>query len=377
MPTLYSEILMNQAKLLTVVGTMSGTSFDGIDVALITTDGNKVTSLSNNFSVYYQERLRQNIRRVLSGDYDSKMLLDTEDEITLYHAQAINRLLKESGLDKEQVDLIGFHGQTIFHDSRTYKTWQLGNPSLLAELSGINVIADFRRRDMANGGEGAPLAPLFHAAIFSEATPPLAIINIGGVANITYLGRKNNIIAFDTGPGCALIDDWIYSRMQLKYDADGEVGSIGTVHYEILDSLMEDSYFSRKPSKSLDRNHFTSVFNNISNLNAADGVATLTHFTAKAIAAAKQFLPQNPVKWIISGGGRRNKYLMKILANDYGLDVQNIDEFFFKNTKLNGDFIEAQAFAFLAARSYLHLPLSLPSTTGTVKPVSGGGFYFA
>jgi anhydro-N-acetylmuramic acid kinase len=364
-------------KTLTTIGTMSGTSFDGLDASLVVTNGDKIISLGKNFSISYPELFRQNIRRIIYGDYDSKLLLDVEDEITIYHAKAVSKLLKEANLSKEQVDLIGFHGQTIFHDARACKTWQLGNPSLLAELTGINVVADFRRRDMANGGEGAPLVPLFHAALFKNTQHPTIIVNIGGVANITYLDPEGNIIAFDTGPGCALIDDWVNSRLQLKYDNEGSIAASGAVNHKRLELLMNNNYFHRKPPKSLDRNQFIGSLRKVSSLNAADGAATLTHFTAKTITAALEFLPKTPKKWIVSGGGRHNKYLMRVLAEDYNLPVQNIDELKFKETQLNGDFVESQAFGFLAARAYLRMPLSLPTTTGVIKPVSGGGFYSA
>lgn len=368
---------MNKSKILTVIGTMSGTSFDGLNTALLKTDGIEIIDLGGHYGISYPELFRQNIRKVILGEYDTALLLEVENEITIYHAQAINKLVKESGLSKEQIDLIGFHGQTIFHDSRGCKTWQLGNPSLLAELTGIDVVADFRRRDMAGGGEGAPLVPLFHQALFKDIQKSIAVVNIGGVANITFLNQKGDVIAFDTGPGCALIDDWVNSRMQLKYDENGEIAASGVVNNKKLDFLMDDNYFYRKPPKSLDRNQFLNSMRKISTLNTVDGAATLAHFTAKSIAVALKSLPEAPEKWIISGGGRHNSYLMNILANDYNLSVQNIDELMFKNQKLNGDLIEAQAFGFLAARSYFHLPLTLPTTTGVVQAAFGGGLYRA
>jgi anhydro-N-acetylmuramic acid kinase len=368
---------MNKPKILTVIGTMSGTSFDGLNTALLKTDGVDVIDLGGNYSISYPELFRQNIRKVVFGECDTSLILEVENEITLYHAQAINKLVKESGLSKEQIDLVGFHGQTVFHDPRGCKTWQLGNPSLLAELTGIDVVADFRRRDMAAGGEGAPLVPLFHQALFRDTQESIAIINIGGVANITFLNRRGDVIAFDTGPGCALIDDWVNSRAKLKYDDNGIIAASGVVNNKKLDFLMDDNYFYRKPPKSLDRNHFLSSMRKISSLNTSDGAATLTHFTAKSISLAVKFLPEVPEKWIVSGGGRHNSFLMNILASDYGLSIQSMDELMFKDKKLDGDLIEAQAFGFLAARSYLHLPLSLPTTTGVVQAAFGGGLYRA
>jgi anhydro-N-acetylmuramic acid kinase len=368
---------MEKPKMLTVIGTMSGTSFDGVDAALVKTDGIDIANFGGKYNIAYPELFRQNIRNLILGDYNTSLLLEVENEITIYHAQAINKLVKESGLTKEQVDLIGFHGQTIFHDSRGCKTWQLGNPSLLAELTGINVIADFRRRDMAGGGEGAPLVPLFHQALFKDIKQSIAVVNIGGVANITFLNQKGDIIAFDTGPGCALIDDWVNSRMQLKYDDNGAIACSGVVNNKKLDFLMDDNYFYRKPPKSLDRNQFLNSMRKISTLNTADGAATLTHFTAKSISIAAKFLPEVPEKWIIFGGGRHNSYLMDILAHDYKLSVQKIDELTHNGKNLDGDLVEAQAFGFLAARSYFHLPLTLPTTTGVVQAAFGGAFYRA
>ena len=356
---------------------MSGTSFDGVDAALITTNGKTITSLGPSFSLTYPELFRQNIRKIISGHFDHKLLLEVEDEITIYHARAVNELLKKAKLEKEQVNLIGFHGQSVFHDSRACKTWQLANPSLLAELTGINVIADFRRRDMACGGEGAPLVPLFHQALFSKLAKPLAVVNIGGVANITYLAQDGSIIAFDTGPGCALIDDWVNSRTQKRFDENGAIAASGSMHTKRLDKLINNNYFHRKPPKSLDRNQFANMLHIVSPLSTADGAAVLTHFTAKTLALAANFLPQSPKNWIISGGGRYNSHLMQILRDDYGLPIKNIDELSFQKQKLNGCSIEAWAFGFLAVRAFYGLPLSQPTTTGTVKPVSGGALYLA
>lgn len=356
-------------KELTVIGTMSGTSFDGVDAAVITTNGVEIQSLGPTLGRPYPDSLRRSIREIVLGKYDTKTLLAVENEITSFHAEVINSLKLQSD---QSVDLVGFHGQTIFHDAGAGTTWQLANPSLLNELTGLAVVADFRRRDLAAGGQGAPLVPLYHKALFKNSPKPVVVLNLGGVGNLTYLGENDEILAFDTGPGCALIDDLINSKLNMPYDDEGKIAASGELNHSLLDELMTNEYFDKLPPKSLDRNQFSSIALDIK---LEDALATLAHFTAKTVAKALDLLPKFPLKLIVCGGGRYNNFLMKLLAQEYKLPVQNIDELNFNGYKLHGSFIEAQAFGFLAARSFHGLALSLSETTGVRKPVPGGGVY--
>lgn len=354
-------------KILTVVGTMSGTSFDGVDAAIVQTDGEKIISLGPKYSKPYSKELRENIRSVILGNYNSSDLLLIENELTRHHAEVINELKDKH--PEQKIDLVGFHGQTILHDPDKKITWQLANPSLLAKLTGIDVIADFRRGDMAMGGQGAPLVPIFHAALFGFVEKPVAILNLGGVANVTYLGENDDIIAFDTGPACALLDDLVYKVTGKDYDEGGLMAAQGKLDKAVLDKLISHEYFKQTPPKSLDRNVF-SYFE--IDLPFVDALATLAHFTAATITDSIKYMPSPPKRWIVCGGGRRNKFLMDLLNITYNLPIINSDSFDF-----DGTYIEAQAFAFLAARSYFGMSTSLATVTGAKGDIRGGGYYRA
>ena len=290
-----------------------------------------------------------------------------EKKLTEAHAKAVEQFLKRYDLLESSIDIIGFHGQTIFHDPKQGVTCQLGNGSLLAELTNTDVIYDFRSRDIAAGGEGAPLVPLYHQALMKEQPLPIAVVNIGGVSNVTFLGDNNAILAFDIGPGNALLDDWISQNSQHEFDTSGEISSKGKEDPEIIEQYMSETYFTKTPPKSLDRNHFS--LQKLKGKTLEDGAATLVGLTAKSIIDAEKFFPEAVNQWIITGGGRHNDSIMQALEHYAKAPVINIDALGYK-----GDFIEAQAFAFLAVRALKGLPLTLPSTTGVEKPVSGGAF---
>jgi anhydro-N-acetylmuramic acid kinase len=355
-------------KALTVIGMMSGTSFDGIDAAIVTTDGQTVSSTGKALFRPYADDLRQSIRTLLHGKLDVQELVEVENLLSREHASVALELLEQAKLTSADIDLIGFHGHTLYHNPHMGHTMQTGNPSLLAELTGIDVIFDFRRRDVAAGGSGAPLVPLFHQALFKEADKPLVVLNIGGVANITYLGKTGEIVAGDCGPGCALIDDFMHHALKQKFDDGGNFARTGKVDAQILKQMMQHEFFTQKPPKSLDRNAFAGIQDQLSHLSPQDAIATLTHITAAGIHSICKFLPEVPKTWVVGGGGRHNKFLLEILRNSYGIETTPVD---------NGDFLEAQAFGFLAVRSYYNLPLSVPTTTGVSRPVSGGALYRA
>lgn len=355
-----------EARLYTAIGLMSGTSFDGIDAALIETDGETVFRRGPARMSAYDSAARDRIREVMRTFSGVKEL---ERDLTLLHAEAVAALLAEHGISRETVDVIGFHGQTILHKPAEGITWQLGNGALLAARTGIDVVCDFRSRDVAEGGHGAPLVPLYHQALARDLPKPVAILNIGGVANVTIVREGLPPLAFDTGPGNALLDDWVHrhANSDVGYDAEGGISLSGRVDEPALARLLADPYFSLSGPKSLDRGHFSAA--PVKGLGLADGAATLAAFTADA--AARAILAQEVREVIVCGGGRKNQAMMRRLTT-HGLTVRDADALGW-----NGDMLEAEAFAFLAVRSLLGLPLSGPETTGVTSAVTGGAFYRA
>jgi len=344
------------------LGLMSGTSLDGVDAALVRTDGLRVLEFGPFRSEPYEPAFRERLRAVLGGKGD---VAGVERDLTGIHAAAVKALLHEAG---GKADVIGFHGHTILHAPEAHRTWQIGDGALLARQTGIDVVHDFRSADVAAGGEGAPLAPVYHAALAGELERPLAVLNIGGVANVTWIDgppSEPNLIAFDTGPGNALIDDWVRRHNGGLYDADGALAASGRVDADALERLLDHGYFGRRPPKSLDRDAFSVA--PVAKLSAADGAATLTAFTANAVARSVAHFPAPPRRWLVTGGGRHNKTMMAALARALPGTVEPVEA-----ARWNGDGLEAQAFAYLAVRSLRGLPLSFPGTTGVGRPTPGG-----
>lgn len=349
-----------------VIGLMSGTSLDGIDAAILTTDGEEFIQREGFLTIPYDDSLRQRIRACLNIPPDCvNTVTDVERDLTVAHAEAVKMLLQREGLKSTDIDLIGFHGQTVAHDPARKYTCQLGDGELLARLTGIEVVNDFRTADVLAGGQGAPLVPIYHAALAGEHERPVVFLNIGGVANLTYIGEKGEMIAFDTGPGNALLDDWMLKKTKRRFDEAGRLSSRGTVNEAVLKELMAHPFFEVKPPKSLDRNAFVSQA--WKDLSPADGAATLAAFTVGGVISAMRFLPEKPKAWIVSGGGRLNRTFMKSLHNKLHVPVILIEEL-----GLNGDATEAEAFAYMAVRSLKGLPISFPFTTGVPRPMSGG-----
>lgn len=349
----------------TVVGLMSGTSMDGIDAALVRTDGAVRVEPVAFVTIPYEDGFRARLRSCLGGKGPVEVV---ERELTEIHADAVHRLLAEASMAARDVDLIGFHGHTIHHAPEERRTWQIGDGAHLARLTGIAVVNDFRTADVRAGGQGAPLVPLFHRALAEELPRPLAVLNVGGVANVTWIGRDGSVIACDTGPGNALVDDWVLRRNGARYDADGALAARGRVDAEALAALLNHPYFGRPAPKSLDRDAFDPA--PVRSLSVEDGAATLTAFTAASVARVVPHLPEAPVRWLVCGGGRCNRTLMGMLADRLGVPVGAVEE-----VGWNGDALEAQAFAYLAVRSRKGLPLSVPATTGVPEPMTGGRFH--
>ena len=346
------------------LGLMSGTSMDGIDAALIETDGQAkvkpVAFLTQAYDPAFRGRLAE---AVASGRAGPAL----EEELTRKHADAVRSLLGDAGVDAKDVALIGFHGHTIFHAPAERRTVQIGDGALLAKLAGIAVVNDFRSADVAAGGEGAPLAPVFHGAIAATLEKPVAMLNIGGVANVTWIGRDGALLAFDTGPGNALIDDWALTHTGRPVDEGGRLAAGGRVEERILSELTADPYFRRPPPKSLDRNHFKQAAARVAGLRPEDGAATLTHFTAAAVAMALPHLPERARRWLVTGGGRHNPALMAALRQRLAALVDPIEAIGW-----DGDAIEAQAFAYMGVRSQKGLPISFPQTTRAPRAMTGG-----
>jgi len=345
-----------------MIGLMSGTSLDGVDAALIETDGHDRVAPLGFLTHPYDQPFRDALRSVFGGRGD---VAGVERRLTLLHAEAVRDLLGATGMRPEQVRAIGFHGQTILHRPEERRTWQIGDGGLLAEETGIEVVCDFRSADVALGGQGAPLAPLYHAARAAALPRPLAVLNLGGVANVTWIGRDGALLAFDTGPANALVDDWMLRHTGRPWDEGGAAAAAGSLSAEALARLLDHPYFDLAPPKSLDRDDFDPA--PVSGLSLADGAATLTAFTAAAVAKALPHLPEPPLRWLATGGGRHNPTLLAMLRERLAAPVDPVEA-----VGWNGDAIEAEAFAYLAARSLDGLPLSVPGTTGVPAPATGG-----
>jgi len=350
----------------TVIGLMSGTSLDGIDAALLVTDGVDVVEPGAFLTIPYRKAFRDRLRGVLGGKGD---VAGVEADLTDLHAAAVDSLLRVADLTRDQVDLIGFHGHTILHDPANRRTWQIGDGARLAALTGIPVVNDFRSADVAAGGQGAPFVPLYHQALATGLERPLAVLNQGGVGNVTWLGHDPlDILAFDTGPANALVDDWVLAGAGLDYDSGGLIAARGTVDEGRIQALLAHPYFSAPPPKSLDRDEWSARI--ADGLSLEDGAATLTALTAATVAASLPHLPEAPRRWLVTGGGRHNDTLMSMLNRRLGAPVSPVEA-----VGWNGDALEAQAFAYLAVRSRLGLPLSVPGSTGVPTPLTGGRFH--
>lgn len=355
------------------IGLMSGTSMDGIDAALIRSDGGAAVAPAAFLSQPYDAEMRRQLRSVLGGKGPVEAVARA---LTLRHAEAVRRLLETAGVPASAVRVVGFHGHTILHRPQEHRTWQIGDGALLAAETGIDVVADLRSNDMALGGQGAPLVPLYQAALAADLPRPVAVVNIGGVANVTWIGEgeigegEAQVLAFDTGPGNALINDWVEQHGREPLDRDGALARAGKADPAVVSALLDNPYFGKKPPKSLDRDDFTGAA--VAGLSLEDGAATLTAFTAESIALAARHFPQPAGRWLITGGGRHNSTLMAALSQAVGVSVEPVEA-----VGWQGDALEAQAFAWLALRSLAGLPLTLPTTTGVRRPASGGQLHKA
>ena len=373
-------------KIYTSLGLMSGTSLDGVDVSIIESDGNKeYSTILDKYFAYNDEltqkilKIREKVTSLKDLNSLSKDLNELEREITLFNANVVNETTK---LLKSEVDIIGFHGQTIFHDSKEKISKQLGDGKLLSQLTKKKVVYNFRQNDLDNGGQGAPLAPIFHNVIANKIKKefnksfPINILNIGGISNVTTtvdeknLWESDSIYAYDIGPGNCLIDEWIRRNTKEKYDKEGLIARSGNIDNLILNQAYENFNWNSNYEKSLDIKDFDIFF--AKGLSLENGAATITDFTAKLISDGINFIHEshksNKFNWLVCGGGRKNKYLLERIKKNFNeLNIDLIEKY-----EIDGDFVESQAFAFLAIRSLEGLPISFPTTTRCKTPLTGG-----
>jgi anhydro-N-acetylmuramic acid kinase len=360
---------------LRALGLMSGTSLDGVDAALIETDGERVARFGPIGYRPYADGERDLLRRALAAatgltDRAARpdVLGDAEALVTRAHARAVDDFLAAHGIDRRDLAVVGFHGQTVLHRPEHRLTVQIGDGEALARSIGVPVVFDLRAADVAAGGQGAPLVPVFHRALVEtlDRPRPVAVLNVGGVANVTYVDGAAELVACDTGPGNALIDDFMAARTGMACDRDGVAAAKGRVDEAWVAAALAHSFFAAPPPKSLDRNAFAHL--DASRFSLADGAATLTALTAAAVAAAVPLLPRAPRAWIVAGGGARNPTLLRMLAERLApAKVETAQA-----VGWSSDAIEAQAFGFLAVRALKGLPLTFPGTTGAPQPMTGG-----
>jgi anhydro-N-acetylmuramic acid kinase len=366
----------------TAIGCMSGTSLDGMDIAVIETDGYDHIKPLAFYSYDYNDDMRSQLQNCMNKTRNDEGVKEAELIFTRAHIDKINHIKKGF----QNIDFIGFHGQTIHHDPDRGITVQIGDGDVLADETGIDVIYDFRSQDMANGGQGAPLLPIYHSALCRQdkLELPIAILNLGGVGNITYIDN-NDMIAFDTGPGNAMIDDWVRSKTGQKFDKGGKIASKGGINEALLTEFLNYPYFKKPYPKSLDRNDFNAITSSFGLTKVTEKVAqdpmvklkddnlipntaaTLTEMTAQSVARGIDLCPAKPTAIYVTGGGRHNTYMMRRIAEITNLPIHSVDELGW-----NGDAMEAEGFAYMAVRSYLNEPISFPNTTGCQSPTIGG-----
>jgi len=370
------------------LGLMSGTSMDGVDASIIQSDGEtKYEVIIDKYFKYtdniYKDliKLRDKIKTSRDLRKFSKEAVDIEKKLTLFHAEAAKKIIKET---KINVDFIGFHGQTIFHNAKEKISKQLGDGKLLSDLTKKTVINNFRENDLKNGGQGAPLSTIFHKVLVNQnkVDLPACILNLGGIANVTLIGKKDVFMSRDIGPGNCLIDEWIRINSKKKYDNEGLIARSGKIKESTL-QLFQAWYQKKYNNPEIEKvfSHDTKDFDMsfVKDLSLEDGAATLTEFTSRVITSTllnllSNFTIQKKLqlklwKILFCGGGRKNNYLIKSLKEKMPHNVvfKKVDDY-----NINGDFVESQAFAYLAIRSYLKLPISFPETTGVKKSCTGG-----
>ena len=350
---------------------MSGTSIDGIDFSYLETNGTNyvkvISGISYEYNIKYISKVKEFIRKIHIDNSLSSKKMDLL--ISRQFLYMTNKFINEFKIDKSKIDYIGLSGQTIFHKPDKKISFQLGSGKFLSKHLNIKVISNFRQNDILNGGQGAPIGAFYNQYLTKKLNMKMAFINIGGIANICY-SCEEKIIAFDVGPGNSLIDDFMWLRLKKKFDKNGNLSFKGKLNKKIINEFLKDDFFNKKYPKSLDREYFYHFIEKTKFLSNEDGVHTLSMLTVLSIIKGINLLNENFNQIVLTGGGRNNSFICYKLKEISNLKFVNIDEF-----GINGDLLEAEAFAYLAARSSKKLPLSLQTTTGVKKPVTGGVLY--
>lgn len=364
---------MDMIKKIKALGLMSGSSLDGIAAAVITTDGVDVYEMGRSIIIPYEDELRERLQAILGKKPDTPELVaefkSIEIELTKAHASAAQEVIDYI---ESPVDIIGFHGHTILHDPKNHYTCQLGDGQLLADLTQTKVVNRFSNADILAGGQGDPLVAVYHAALVNDFAKPIAVINIGGITDLTWVGDNGELIAFDVGPGNAPVNDWVRRHAGQQMDYDGKLAITGHIHEKVLTNLMRHKFFAQYPPKSIDRDIFKDKLEHLEGLNLEDGAATATAFIAEAIAYSfAMYLPIAPQKVIVCGGGAKNPTLIRFLRQR----LEKVEVLTAGDLGWRADTMEAQAFAYLATRRLYCLPNSFPTTTGVSEPIVGGEIY--
>ena len=361
---------MNSLQTATVLGLTSGSALDGINAAIIKTDGVDVFEFGQTFDIPYDDSLREALRHIQRHftEMSEEEKQRIEKSFTDFHIAAAREII----IENPSVSLVGFGGHVVCHKPLEHILYQLGLLQNMADELNIKVVGKFRHADILAGGQGAPLAPVYHAALAQKIEKPLAFVDIGGLSALTFIGENGELIAFDTGPGNAALNDWVNKHGGMEMDYNGKLGITGHIHDDVLSSMMKHKFLSLLPPKAADNQTFNNKLEHLEGLNLEDGAATVTAYIAESITkAVRDFLPLCPTKIIVCGGGTKNPTLMRFLrqrlndtevvvADEYGFDAVNL---------------EAQAFGFLAVRRLNHMPTSYPSTTGAVQEVIGGEIF--
>lgn len=369
---------MTNSRHYLALGLMSGTSADGIDIALIKTNGENQILLKSfgnySFSKEFTKKMKKNFTKKINKKNLKKKYKELEKEFTNLNYLAIKEFLKKKKINKNNIDVIGFHGQTISHNPQQGYSYQLGDSKRLSNLLKIKVVANFRDNDIKYGGEGAPLTPIFHYYLTKKIKKKICFLNLGGIANITWIDhtkQKKGVeetLAYDVGPCCSLLDDWVSFKTNERYDNCGNYAKKGKPNLKIVQTYLKNNFFLQKPPKSLDRSDFSIKI--LKHLSLHDGSATLSKFIIECLKNSLTFLPSKPDLFIVSGGGRKNNYLMNQISTQIETRVKLSEDF-----NWNGDSIEAYAFGFLSVRRLLKLPVSFPRTTKVLKPMIGGKIF--
>ena len=355
------------------IGLMSGTSMDGVDASLILSDGIAIHNIISSVSIPYPKPLIKNVKDLMvsfaNKEFNRNKFIRVSDELSELNLSAVNKIIDITNQVKINPDLIGYHGQTIFHSPEDTVTFQIGNPQYLSDRLKVPVVSDFRMCDILNGGEGAPLTPIYHRAkITTDQGSPIAIVNIGGISNITYLNGES-IEAFDCGPGNCIIDDLCREYYNIPFDDKGKIASSGKIDHDFVNNILGDEFFNKRPPKSLDRNYFHKYIPSLHGL-PNDKIASFSYLTALTIVNAIESFEARPHKIVLTGGGSKNRYIIDKINEISGVGVSIMEDFGFSS-----QYVEAEAFAYLAIRCLRGLPITFPTTTGINMPMSGGKIY--